>query len=116
MGRLIGSLLLLSMTTAGAFAQGEGNVTVGKPPAGQKLAQAECQAAWAKANPAKKEKISAGQASAFITDLKAANSNGDGSIDQSEFTAACDKGLMKGAGGASTGSGSGTEGAGQPGQ
>ncbi len=117
--RLIASLLGLSMMTACAFAQAEtkaeGSVTVGKP-AGVKVAKAECQALWTKANPAKKPKISAGQALPFIADVKGANSNGDAAIDQNEFMAACDKGLMKdqanSGGSASTGSSPGTEGAG----
>ncbi len=119
MKRAIGSLLLLSLASAGALAQDKGSVTVGKHP-GMKLAQAECQAAWAKLNPSKKEKISLGQAGPFLADAKAANSNSDGYIDQAEFTAACDKGLMKDMSGASTGSSTGaggaagTEGAGAP--
>lgn len=111
MSRVLGSILLLSFAAGSAFAQSEGSVTVGKPPAGVKLAKAECEAAWTKANPAKKPKISAGQAQPFISDMKAANTNGDAAIDQSEFLAACDKGLMKDQS-ASTGAGAGTEGAG----
>ena len=111
MHRLIGSLLVLSISAGGAFAQSEGTAIVGKPDVGVKLAQDQCQALWAKANPTKAPKISSGQAQPFITDIKAANSNGDASIDQSEFMSACDKGLMKGSS-ASTGSGSGTEGVG----
>jgi hypothetical protein len=124
MKKLIGSLLFLSMTTVGAFAQESGEAKLGKVE-GMKLAKAECEAAWKKANPTNKPKISAGQANPFIADLKAANTNGDGAIDQSEFQAACDKGLMRSAmkappsggaaGSASTGSGAGTEGAGAAG-
>lgn len=111
MKRVIGTLMFLSLASAGALAQAEGGVKIGKQQ-GVKLAQAECQAAWEKANPGKKEKISAGQAQPFIADVVAANSNKDGTIDQSEFMAACDKGLMKAPGSATTGSSSGTEGVG----
>ena len=111
MSRVLGSILLVSLAAGSAFAQSEGSVTVGKAPAGVKLAKAECEALWTKANPSKKPKISAGQAGPFITDLKSANANGDGAIDQSEFMAACDTGLIKDQS-ASTGAGSGTEGAG----
>lgn len=79
---------------------------------GIKLAKAECEVTWAKANPGNKDKISAGRASPFIADIKAANTNSDGWIDQSEFLAACDKGLMKDPASASTGSSAGTSGAG----
>jgi hypothetical protein len=122
MKRVFGSLVALSLATAGAVAQDTtaqskgaqdsgGGVVIGKQE-GIKLAKAECEATWAKANPGKKQKISAGQASPFIADIKAANTNGDGSIDQSEFLAACDKGIMKDPSSASTGSSSGTAGAG----
>jgi hypothetical protein len=115
MVRLIGSLLLVCGTAAGAMAE-DGSVTVGKAK-GVKVAQDQCQTLWAKANPAKKPKISAGQAQPFIADVMAANTNGDAAIDQAEFMAACDKGLIKesasaGGGNASTGSSSGAEGAG----
>jgi hypothetical protein len=109
----IASLIFLSIASAGAAAQEQGAVTIGKQQ-GVKLAQAECQAAWAKANPGKKDKISAGQAIPFIADIKAANGNGDGFIDQAEFTAACEKGLMKDNTSASTGASSGTAGAAAP--
>jgi hypothetical protein len=111
MQRVIGVLLFLSFTTTAALAQEQGGAVIGKQQ-GVKLAQAECQAAWEKANPGKKDKISAGQAQPFIADMMAANTNKDGSIDQSEFMAACDKGLMKAPGSATTGSSSGAEGAG----
>lgn len=119
MRTLASSLLVLSLTAAAALAQADkqgGSVEVGKA-TGVKLAKEECQAAWTKANPGNKPKITAGQASPFIADVVGANTNKDGAIDQDEFMAACDKGLMKdqasaGNGSASTGAGSGTEGAG----
>lgn len=118
--RVLASLMILSLTAGGALAQAEksaeGSVKIGKP-AGVKLAKAECEAAWKKANPSNKPTIGAGQAIPFVVDVKAANSNGDAGIDQKEFLAACDKGLMKDAnaastGSASTGAGAGTEGTG----
>jgi hypothetical protein len=113
MKRVIGCIMFVSLASAGALAQ-EGGVVIGKQK-GVKLAQAECQAAWTKANPSKKDKISAGQAQPYIADVIAANSNGDGSIDQSEFMAACDKGLMKPNGSAATGGSTGAEGTGSAG-
>lgn len=123
MKRVIGSLLFLSLASAGAIAQDAGaqdkggEAVIGKQQ-GVKMEKADCDAAWAKANPSKKDKISAGQAQPFISDLMSANSNGDGAIDQSEFAAACDKRLMKSAmkapapGSATTGGSTGTEGSG----
>jgi hypothetical protein len=122
MKRLIGTLLVLTVTTAGALAQEApaqnkgGEVVLGKEQ-GVKLAQDQCQALWLKANPAKKPKISAGQAQPFISDVKAANPDGDGTIEQNEFMAACDKGLIKSSavsGSSSTGSSSGAEGSAAP--
>ncbi|HEX2839848.1 hypothetical protein [Hyphomicrobium sp.] len=114
MGRLFGSLLLLSVTAVGALAAEEGSVTIGKAQ-GVKVAHDQCQSLWEKANPAKKPRISAGQAQPFIADVKAANTNGDAAIDQNEFMAACDKGLIKQSastgGSATTGGSTGTEGA-----
>ncbi len=84
---------------------------------GVKVAQDQCKALWGKANPANKPKISAGQAQPFISDVKAANPDGDGTIEQNEFMAACDKGLIKSSavsGSSSTGSSSGAEGAAAP--
>ena len=118
--RVLASVMVIALTPAVALAEAdkaaEGSVKIGKP-AGVKLAKAECEAAWKKANPSNKPTIGAGQAIPFVVDVKAANSNGDAGIDQIEFLAACDKGLMKDAnaastGGASTGAGAGTEGAG----
>lgn len=120
MMRLVGTLFALSMAAAGAaFAQEAppqnkgGEAVVGKQQ-GMKMAQAQCQTLWSKANPANKPKISAGQAQPFIADVMAANSNKDGAIDQKEFMAACDNGLMKDPATANTGSSSGTEGAAGP--
>lgn len=118
MKRLIGTLLFLSVTTAGAMAQQApaqnkgGEVVVGTEQ-GVKVAQDQCKTLWGRANPANKPKISAGQAQPFISDVKAANPDGDGTIEQNEFMAACDKGLIKSSavsGGSSTGSSSGAEG------
>ncbi len=120
MKRLIGSLAVLSLTAFGAMAQEakqEGAVVVGKQ-AGVKVDQEQCKALWTKANPTNKPKISAGQAQPFISDVMAANTNKDGAIDQKEFMAACDKGIMKdqananSGGSANTGAGTGAEGSG----
>lgn len=122
MRRVLGSLLFLSVTAFGAFAQeapaqNKGGEAVLGAEQGVKVAQDQCQTLWSKANPAKKPKISAGQAQPFISDVKAANPDGDGTIEQNEFMAACDKGLIKSSavsGSSSTGSSSGAEGAAGP--
>ena len=49
--------------------------------------------------------ITKSQAQPYVTDFKAADPNGDGSLDQTEFSAACKNGLVKGT--ASTGAATG---------
>lgn len=64
-------------------------------PAGKHLSDAECTSAWQKAIGSSKattldEKTSGG----YLPDFKAADTNGDKKIDQSEWKAACGKGLV----------------------
>lgn len=88
--------------------------------AGTKLSQAECDALWKQANPTNASTITEAQAQSFVSDVKAANPDGDGTLDKAEFSKACGQGLVKsssaGAGaGSSSGSGSGESGAPAPG-
>ena len=57
------------------------------------------------ANPSGATTITQAQAQPYVTDFKAANPDGDSSLDQKEFSAACKSGLVKGTGssGAATG-------------
>ncbi len=61
----------------------------------QKLTSQQCDAAWKQANPQNLEKLPLADASRFITDTKAANPDGDTTIEKNEFRAACAKGLVK---------------------
>ena len=76
--------------------------------AGTQLSQAECDSLWNQANPAGASAITESQAHQFVTDFKAANPDGDGSLDQNEFAAACKAGLVKSS--ASSGAASGETG------
>lgn len=89
---LIGSAMMLAMST-GAFAV-----------SGEKLAKAECDALWMKANPTG-GKLSEAAAAEYLTDVKAANPDGDTTIEHGEFRNACSKGMIKSsaASGASSG-------------
>lgn len=71
-----------------------------------KMSQSECTATWNQLDTAKAGSVSEAQAQGVITDFKAADTNNDGKLTQSEFMAACDKGLVT----ASSGSGSGGRG------
>ncbi len=59
------------------------------------MTQQECDAAWKQANPQNLEKLPEASAAAYITDMKAVNPDGDGTIEAKEFTDACSKGLVK---------------------
>jgi hypothetical protein len=73
--------------------------------AGTQLSQAECDTLWNQANPKGAPTITQAQAQPYVTDFKAANSNGDSSLDQKEFSAACKSGLVKGSGSSGAASG-----------
>ena len=69
-----------------------------------KLSQSECTNLWQQAN-GSDAGLTASQSSAYVSDFKAANPDGDTTIDQAEWMAACNKGLVKSSSssGASTG-------------
>jgi hypothetical protein len=89
------------------------------PAAGQKLSQAECDSVWKQANPSNAKTITEAQAAQYVSDVKAANADNDGTLDRAEFSAACGKGLVKsssaGTGSSSSGTSSGESGASAPG-
>jgi hypothetical protein len=68
-----------------------------------KMSQADCTAAWNKLDASKTGSVSQTQAQGVVTDFKAADTNNDGKLTQTEFMAACDKGLVTAS--AATGSG-----------
>ena len=59
-----------------------------------KMSQADCTAAWTKLDASKTGSVSESQAQGVVTDFKAADTNNDGKLTQTEFTTACDKGLV----------------------
>ncbi len=59
------------------------------------MTQQECDALWKQANPQNLEKLPEASAAAYITDMKAVNPDGDGTIEKNEFSDACSKGLVK---------------------
>jgi hypothetical protein len=70
------------------------------------MSQSDCTSLWQQANSGNASGLTESQAGAYVTDFKAANPDGDSTIDQSEWMAACSKGLVKNSSssGASTGS------------
>lgn len=93
-------ILLVGLMCAGAsvaaYAQAEPGTT--------KLSQAECASLWNQASPTGGP-ITESQAAAFVTNFKAANPDGDKTLEKAEFSKACDAGLVKS--GASSGASSG---------
>ena len=76
------------------------------PSSNMKLSDSECTSLWQKANADKASGLTEAQSQPYVTDFKAANPDGDMTIDQNEWMAACNKGLVKSASnGASTGAG-----------
>jgi len=59
-----------------------------------KMSQADCTAAWTKLDASKAGSVSQTQAQGVVTDFKAADTNNDGKLTQTEFMTACDKGLV----------------------
>lgn len=79
-------------------------------PAGVKLSQSECTSLWQKANPSGAEGVTASQAAPYVSaaNFKAANPDGDTTLEQDEWMAACNNGLIKSS--SATGSSSGASG------
>ena len=67
------------------------------------MSQSECDALWKQANPSGAATMTESQAQPYVSDFKAANPDTDGTLDQTEFSKACQQGLVKSAAsGAST--------------
>lgn len=76
------------------------------------LSRSECTDLWQQANPSNSPGLNKAQSKAHVTDFKAANPDGDATIDQNEWMAACNKGLVKSSSssGASTGASGSSDG------
>ncbi len=91
--------VLLAATGGYAVAQTTGAV---------KMSKAECQSLWGEANASGSGNLSGAQASAYFSDIKSVDSNGDGQLSSAEFMAGCQKGLAHAS--SSSGAGAGTSG------
>jgi hypothetical protein len=106
MKRLLLAGFLAAGSAMGAYAQTD-PATTGQESGAMKLSAAECASLWNQASP-DGGPISESQAAAYVTDFKAANPDGDNTLEKDEFTKACDTGLVKSA--ASSGAGTGEAG------
>ena len=98
--KLATNIAIAALLMAGsAFAQ-----TATAPKSGTtKMSQSDCTAAWNRLDTAKLGSVSQAQAQGVVTDFKAADTNNDGKLTQSEFMAACDKGLVTASSGTASG-------------
>lgn len=72
------------------------------------LSSSECTKVWQQANPSGAAKLEQTKAASYVSDFKSADTNSDSSLDQNEWMAACNKGLIKSS--ASSGASSGSSG------
>ena len=99
-------LSTLTLSATAAMAQ-----TSNEPANGVQLSQSECTSLWDKASAGSKT-LTQAQAKPYISDFSAVNADNDGSIDQNEFMAACNKGLVHSS--SASGASSGTSGKANP--
>jgi hypothetical protein len=96
--------------TTGALAQTAKPANPSSAAGGTKLSQSECTNLWQQANKSGGAGLTQTQAAPFVSDFKSANPDGDTTIDQNEWMAACNKGLVKSS--SASGSSSGSSGSG----
>jgi hypothetical protein len=78
------------------------------PESATRLSQSECTNLWQQANPNNAPGLTESQSAPYVIDFKAANPDGDTTIDQNEWLAACNQGLVKSS--SSSGTSTGTSG------
>jgi hypothetical protein len=105
MNRILLAGVLAAGTSLAAYAQTD------PAQSEMKLSAAECGSLWNQASP-DGGPITESQAAGYVTDFKAANPDGDTTIEKAEFSKACANGLVKS--GASSGASSGEGGAAAP--
>lgn len=64
-------------------------------PNSMKLSRSDCSKLWQQANPSNAKGLTEAQSAPYVTNFKAANPDGDSTIDMNEWQAACNKGLVK---------------------
>ena len=77
-----------------------------------RLSQSECTNLWQQANPTNAKGLTESQSAPYVTDFKAANPDGDTTIDANEWMTACNNGLVKSSSG--SGASPGKSGAAKP--
>lgn len=77
-----------------------------------KLSQEQCGSIWSRADTAGSGSLSDAQASEYVSDFSAVDTNSDGELSAAEFMAGCEQGLIRDS--ASTGAGDGASGSDKP--
>lgn len=101
----IASAAIMFAAAGAAFAQDAGDPGAS---GAVKMSKADCQSIWSKADSAQNESLTSAQAAPFVTNFKAADSNGDGKLSSAEFMSGCERGLAQDT--ATSGAGAGTSG------
>lgn len=78
----------------------------------QQLSDAQCQQVWSKLDSQKSGSVSQTQSANYVNDFKQADTNNDGRLSSTEFTSACQRGLVRDSAAAGSGSGAGSMGSG----
>lgn len=65
------------------------------PESATRLSESECTNLWQQANPNNAPGLTEAQSAPYVTDFKAANPDGDTTIDQNEWLAACSQGTRE---------------------
>lgn len=101
----------VSIGATAAAAQTSNSTSPSSGAGSVKLSQSECTSLWQQANRSGGSGLTQAQASQYVSDFKAANPDGDTTIDQNEWMTACNKGLVKSSSGSGASSGSSGSGA-----
>ena len=99
---------LLAAIAGGCLIASPAFAQTNSPSGATKLSQSECTSLWQQANKGGAAGLTQSQSAPYVSDFKAANPDGDTTIDQNEWLAACNKGLVKSS--TSTGTSSGSSG------
>ena len=96
--------LLIGIGSASAQTGGAADPKAGST----QMTSAQCESLWSKVDSSHTGLVTSAQAQPYITVFKKADSNSDGKLSSSEFTAACQAGMAKDS--ASTGAATGSSG------
>lgn len=91
----LGSGLALAQSPSPSTAPPAKSPAASAQPAGQKLSDADCTATWQKAiGSSKTTTLDEASSKSYLPDFKAADTNHDNKVDQTEWKSACSNGLV----------------------